>query len=126
MRNKLAIAFVIVVASIGLLSIPAVMTGCGTPAAKTTQIAGSVSITVDAAMQSWGAWVRANRATVEQRIAVRGAFQKYQAAMLTAEKIAISTLTAPDNQSAYITALNAASQSSVELISLIETFQRSP
>lgn len=107
-----------------LITAPIFFTGCGTPTAKTTQVAGSVTITVDAAMQSWGEWVRANKATVEQRVQVRAAYQKYQAAMAIAEKVAISVLTAPEQQAAYITALNTASQVSVELIALVEQFTR--
>lgn len=98
--------------------------GCGTPAAKTTQAAGSVTITVESAMLAWGDWVRANKATVEQRVQVRAAYQKYQASMLVAEKVALSVLSAPENQSVYVAALNAASQASIELIALIETFTR--
>lgn len=107
-----------------IVSLPLVHTGCGTPAAKTTQVAGSVTITVDAAMQAWGEFVRAGKATVDQRVQVRAAYQKYQASMLIAEKVAVSVLTAPEQQSAYITALNTASQVSIELIALVETFTR--
>lgn len=103
---------------------PLLLTGCGTPAAKTTQVAGSVTITVDSAMEAWGSWVRTGKATVDQRIAVRGAYLKYQAAMRTAETIAVSALSAPDNQSAYVTALNVASQASIELIALVEAFSK--
>lgn len=107
-----------------LISAPIAFTGCGTPSAKTTQVAGSVTITVDAAMKSWGEWVRANKATVEQRVQVRAAYQKYQAAMLIAEKVAVNVLSAPEQQAAYITALNTASQVSIELIALVEQFTR--
>lgn len=107
-----------------LLSVPLTQTGCGTPVSKTTQAVGSVTITVEGAMKSWGAWVRARKATMEQRLAVRSAYLKYQAAMATAEKVAISTITHPEGQAAYITALNVASQSSVEVIALIEQFKK--
>ena len=106
------------------LGLGSAVTGCGSPTAKTTQVAGSVAITVDAAMRGWGAYVRSGRATEEQRLRVRGAYHKYQAAMITAEKVATSALTQPDGQSMYSTALNVASQSSIELIALIEALQK--
>jgi len=116
-----------ILAVVVLMTVPALVlipTGCGTPTAKVTQVAGSVSFTVDAAMKSWGSWVRQGKATEEQRIKVRDAYQKYDAAMLTAEKVAKTTITQPDGQAAYVTALNVASQSSVELIALIEAFTK--
>ena len=122
MRHFGLICFVI--GWICIATLPVVDVGCGSPTAKTTQVAGSVSITVDAAMKSWGAWVRAGRATEEQRLRVRGAYQKYQAAMLTAEKVATTALTQPDGQNMYTTALNVAAQSSLELIALIESLTK--
>lgn len=116
--------FIWIALALSLVAAPIAFTGCGTPAAKTTQVAGSVTITVDAAMKSWGAWVRAGNASMDQRLAVRAAYQKYQAAMITAEKVAITTITQPEGQMAYITALNVASQSSLELIALVEAFSK--
>lgn len=104
-----------------LLISPFAFTGCGTPAAKTTQVAGTVTITVDAAMQSWGEWVRAGKAPVEDRIKVRAAYIKYQQAMQVAEIAAIAALNAPTNQPAYVTALNAASAASNDLVLLIQS-----
>lgn len=116
--------FYVVLVALAVLSLPLVHTGCGTPAAKTTQVAGTVTISVDAAMKSWGEYVRAGKASVEQRTQVRAAYLKYQAAMKTAETVALSVLTAPENQAAYLTTLNAASQASVEVLALIETFSK--
>lgn len=106
------------------LGIGSAITGCGSPTAKTTQAAGSVAITVDAAMKGWGSFVRSGKATEEQRIKVRAAYLKYQAAMSTAEVVAVTALTQPDGQAAYVTTLNVASQSSLELIALIEALQK--
>ena len=99
-------------------------TGCGTktPAAKTTIVAGSVTTTVDAAMSAWGEWVRKGNATVEQRIKVRDAYLKYQTAMHLAEKVAVLTLSNPNEQGQYATALATASGASSELVALINIF----
>lgn len=116
--------FYALLVAVAVLSLPLVHTGCGTPAAKTTQVAGSVTITVDGIMNAWGEYVRAGKATVDQRVQVRAAYQKYQASILIAEKVAVSVLAAPEQQAGYITALNTASQVSVELIALVEQFTR--
>lgn len=104
---------------------PIVLTGCARdPATKTYQVVGTVTVSVDAAMESWGAWVRAGKAPVEDRIRVRAAYIHYQNAMQAAELAAISALNAPSNQPAYVTALNAASAASVELVNLIQSLTK--
>jgi hypothetical protein len=122
--KKLTTILAALVIGCGLLTAPVAFTGCGTPAAKTTQVAGTLSLSVDAAMKSWGEWVRAGKATVEQRIEVRGRYAQYQAAMRTAEAAAVSAVGAPANQAAYTTALNAAVAASVDLIALVQTFKK--
>lgn len=100
-------------------------TGCASkPIDTTTKIAGTVTTSVDAAMNSWGAWVRAGKATLEQRVKVRDAYQKYQVAAKLAEKTAIVALNTPTEQQAYVSALNIVSQSSAELILLIESLTK--
>lgn len=106
------------------LAVPLTFTGCGTPAAKTTQAAGSVAITVDAAMSAWGEWVRAGKATVPQRIKVRDAYAKYQGAMAVAETIAKTAIGAPQNEASYETALRAVSAASSDLVALVSTFTK--
>ncbi len=95
--------------------------GCKSPTLTTTRVAGTTTITVDAAMQSWGEYVRSGRASVSDRLKVREAYEKYQAAMRVAESVAVSVLAAPEKQNAYQTALGAAAAASVEVLALIET-----
>jgi hypothetical protein len=103
---------------------PITFTGCGTPAARTTQGAGAVTISVESAMNSWGEWVRAGKAPVEDRINVRAAYIKYQQAMQVAEMAAIVALNAPASQPAYVTALGASSAASTDLVTLIQTLTK--
>lgn len=99
-----------------------IITGCGsTPNTKTTKVVGTVTTTVDAAMNGWGAYVRSGKATIEQRNDVRNAYLKYQAAMRIAEQATVTALS-NTNAPSYQVALNAASAASVDLIALIESF----
>ena len=99
-------------------------TGCATGALRTTQAAGTVSITVDAAMQSWGEWVRAGKATVAQRIKVRDAYAKYQGAMHAAEAVTLLAISTPGDKQSREVALNAVTAASAELVNLITNYKK--
>lgn len=104
---------------------PVFLAGCGTtPTTRVNQVAGTVTITVDAAMDSWGEWVRAGKATVEDRIKVRSAYINYQNLTQIAEFAAVAALDNPDKQPAYVQALNAVIASHLELVKLIESFTK--
>jgi hypothetical protein len=71
---------------IPLLSI-SLLVGCAngcksTPQQVAYQSAGTTIVSVDQAMKLWGAYVAAKHPPVEQEIAVKVAFQRYQSAML--------------------------------------------
>jgi hypothetical protein len=57
--------------------------GCGCASLETTayRTVGAVSVTVDGAMNGWGAWVRAGKATPEDEAVVRKVYERYQGAM---------------------------------------------
>ena len=60
-------------------------TGCkSTPQKIAYQSAGTAVVSVDVAMNLWGAYVAANHPPVNQELAVKTAYEKYQAAMALA------------------------------------------
>ena len=67
---------------VALLALPLVtFTGCkSTPQAVTYQAAATSSVTVEAALHAYNAFAAAGKTTVEQNLAVKAAFLKYQAA----------------------------------------------
>jgi hypothetical protein len=97
------------------------LTGCASFERTAYQTVGSVQITVDVAMQGWGAWVAAGKGTIAQEAAVKKAYQQYQLAAVTvidAAKAAGANAGAPIlNQ-----AVAAASVSLENLVNLIKSF----
>lgn len=61
------------------------LTGCSTPNAA-GRVLSSTALTVDSAMQGWGAWVRAGQATPADEAAVKRAYEVYQASMQVARR----------------------------------------
>jgi len=67
------------------LALMTAVIGCNTTPQKVTyQSAGTAVVSVDTAMNLWGAYVAANHPGITQELAVQSAYQKYQAAMATA------------------------------------------
>lgn len=59
------------------------LAGCSTSDQKAAlQVASGTVVSVDLAMKEWGAYVKANHPPVAQELAVKDAFQKYQASMV--------------------------------------------
>lgn len=108
-----------IVSSVALAFALMFSTGCGTPTNKINQTVAATTTTVDAAMNGWGGWVRAGKATKEDERKVREAFVKYQAAMGAAETITIAVLNSPQEQPALNTAIAATASASADLIALI-------
>jgi hypothetical protein len=119
MKTKILTLLAAAVLACGLLTAPLALTGCGTPVNKVNQAVSATTTTVDAAMNSWGGWVRAGKATKEDERKVREAYVKYQAAMGAAETLTIAALNAPEGQPALTKAISATSAASAELIALI-------
>lgn len=61
------------------------ISGCKstTPQQAAYQATGTTVVAVDAAMQEWGAYVAANHPPASEEAAVKSAYEKYQAAMVT-------------------------------------------
>lgn len=95
--------------------------GCASWKSTTYKTSGSVVITADAAMQGWALYVKSGQATQIQELAVRRAYDKYQAAMLMvidAGKIA----TTSGNKSQLEIGVAAAAAALVDLVNLINSF----
>lgn len=117
--KKLTPLLAVALVACGLFTAPLALTGCGTPVNKVNQTVSATTTTVDAAMQGWGGWVRAGKATKEDERKVREAYVKYQAAMGAAESLTIAALNAPEGQPALNTAIAATAAASADLIALI-------
>jgi hypothetical protein len=102
--------------------------GCNTTPQKVTyQSAGTAVVSVDTAMNLWGAYVAANHPPIAQEQAVKAAYEKYQAAMATAcDAGAIYAATGSTNAPATSLALQQAIASVgkelVDLENLIASF----
>jgi len=107
-----------------LLLVAAVAIAAG-PGCATTNQAGrtlaSVAITVDHAMEGWGAYVAAGQATAEEEGAVKGAYEKYQLAMKVASGAYQSAQVTKDLQP-WERARVALEGSQEDLLALIESF----
>lgn len=59
--------------------------GCASVETTSYKVIGVTTVSVDAAMNGWGDYVRAGKATFDNESAVRSAYGQYQAAMRTAQ-----------------------------------------
>ncbi len=101
----------------------ATFTGCGTPesiAYKTTAITATG---VDGAMNGWGDYVRAGKATAADEARVRAALDKYLAAQAVERDVVKSAKTNPDPNAVNL-ASKAISDASASLIELIATLTK--
>lgn len=100
----------------------AALSGCSTPERTAYRSLGTIAVTVDGAMNGWGEYVRAGRATGADQAKVRSAYERYQSAMRIAEQAQLAAAAAPDNQSSYVTAVSAVSAAADEIVALIHSF----
>lgn len=96
------------------------VSGCQTtPQQATYQAAGTTVVSVDAAMNLWGAYVAANHPGTNEEAAVKSAYEKYQAAMAVACDAGAAYAAAGGTNSTAAAALNEAiANSSTELLDL--------
>lgn len=114
--SMLALGFVIAV------SLPS--TGCQNPERTAYQTTGVVVLSVDAAMNGWGDYVRAGKASVDDQAKVKAAYMKYQEIVRTQRALVLSSINRPDNESAFFTAMNAIDTARIDLINLIVTLKK--
>lgn len=96
----------------------ALMVGCANPEVTAYRAVG-VTAVVDGAMNGWGDYVRAGKASDKEQTAVKSAYEKYQKAMAIAKTAAITIKTAPDGEKAFDTALRTADLAAGEIIALV-------
>ena len=57
------------------------LVGCANLEKTSYQVVGTTAALVDGAMNGWGDWVRANKATPQDEVVVKAAYIQYQQAM---------------------------------------------
>jgi hypothetical protein len=94
--------------------------GCQTtPQELSYQAAGTTIVTVDTAMNLWGAYVASNHPSTNEEAAVKSAFEKYQTAMaLACDAGAAYAATGGTNSTATAALNQAVANSSQELLDL--------
>lgn len=98
--------------------------GCGSPEQSAYQATGVVTISVDAAMNGWGDYVRAGKASAGDEAKVKAAYERYQASIRTLRTAVLASVNAPDEQSILTTALNALDAAKIDLINLILSLKK--
>lgn len=102
----------------------ALASGCTAP----RDVAGKTLVTtvqsVDAAMQGWGAWVRAGQASAQDEAKVKAFYERYQMAELAAEKAYEAWCASPHGatgeQSAWTTAAAALRAAQKDLLAVLD------
>jgi len=111
-----------------LVTAGSLVSGCNTtPQQITYRAAGTTIVSVDTAMNLWGAYVASGKATVAQEQAVKAAYEKYQASMAVAcdagaVYASTSSTNAPAASLALSQAVANASQELTDLENLINSF----
>jgi len=95
--------------------------GCKSPETVAYKVTGATVLTVDAAMNAWGDYVRAGRATDAQQAKVREVYGKYLAA-IQLERAAVLSYKANGDTNAISRVIGTVSASSSEVIGLIQAF----
>lgn len=122
--KKHLVAFVSMLALGFVIAACAPSTGCQNPERTAYQSTGVVVLSVDAAMNGWGDYVRAGKASAEDEAKVKAAYLKYQEIVRTQRSLVLSSINRPDNESAFFTAMNAIDTARIDLINLIVTLKK--
>ncbi len=111
----------LLVALLVFTAVPVVVTGCANWKQSLHKSEGTVVITVETAMKAWAKWVAQGHATAAQETKVKGAYQKYQAAMLgviDASKAATNS----GDQTTLQTIIVAATAAQADVVNIIQSF----
>jgi len=99
-------------------------TGCKSPERTAYRVVGTTVTTVDTAMNVWGDQVRAGKATAEQQINVKRAYEQYQSGMRIT-RIAVNTYKADNssgNKAALSKALDGLDAARAEILRLVNLY----
>jgi hypothetical protein len=99
------------------------LSGCaGTPNKVAFQAAGVTKISVDAGLQIYDGIAAAGKTTPAQNLAVKNAWEKYHAAMLTAADAGRIASTSTNSMTAFSSAVDNLNQSKADLLALLASF----
>jgi len=103
------------------------VSGCGTVQSASYKAAGTTAVTVDTAMQAWGAYVATAHPSTNQEQLVKTAYERYQAGMAAvcdagAIYASASQTNAPAASAALQTAIGNANNEISDLETLITSF----
>lgn len=105
--------------------------GCKSPEAVAYKSIGGIAITVDAALSAFGDYYDATMPTatpstaaaLEKRRAQLGkSYQKYQDAMIVAQRIVSEAQRVPEEQRSFQDALNVIAATASDVVSLVESW----
>lgn len=104
---------------LGLLAL-ILCSSCATFETNAYRAVAATASTVDAAMNGWGDWVRAGKATTADEDAVRDAYEMYQAAMRSARRQVAQYSAGVVDRSSLETALDAMDAAKTIIIETLE------
>ncbi len=102
-----------------LIAAPMLFTiGCGSPVATAYKATAITVTTVDGAMNGWGDYVRAGKATANDQARVRAVYDKYRAALMIERDVVRAAVGNPDATAVTLAeqSLAAASGDVVDLV----------
>lgn len=104
------------------LSLSVIVSGCTSAAAY--KAAGTAVTAVDLAMNGWGDWVRAGKATDAQQAAVRKGYEAYQEAINIAEKATFAYYASANHDPKALRAImDAVVQAAISVIVVINNYR---
>ena len=103
----------------GMLALLTLSMACASLETNSYKIIGATAVTVDAAMNGWGDFVRSGKASSEDQNVVRSAYEKYQKAMTTS-KVAITTYQVSKDKTSLNLALDILDATKNDLIDAIQ------
>lgn len=96
-----------------------IFTGCATLETNAYRIIGSAAVLVDGAMNGWGDYVRAGKASATEETQVKATYEKYQVAMRAARAVVGQYRAGASDGDALNQALDILDASKNQLITLI-------
>ena len=115
--QKIPIAFLFM----ALTAASFTLAGCGSsPQTVAYQAAGTTVVTVDAAMGEWGAYVAAEHPGTNAELAVKSAYEKYQASMAVVTDAGAAYAATGGTNSVAISALDQAEANSAQDLADLE------
>lgn len=106
----------------GMLALLALSMACVSLETNAYKVIGATAVTVDAAMNGWGDFVRAGKASNDDQAVVRSSYEKYQKAM-SASRTAVATYRVNKDKTALNLALDILDATKNDLIDAIQKGQ---